>query len=113
MQEENSKLFKEIQANKESYQYYSSLQDYCEELQQNLEAYKLKNEEYEKRDLGYRQELIQRNGEKMFEKGGLFGNQKIETYSVDRFANLTFQGTSEMDRTSSYQSQNIAQEVGS
>lgn len=49
----------------------------------------------------------------MFEKGGLFGNQKIEAYSVSHHTNLTFQGTSEMDRTSSYQSQNIAQEVGS
>ena len=44
MQEENSKLMKEIQANYESSQYYTGLQDYCEELQANLEAYKLKNE---------------------------------------------------------------------
>ena len=28
----------------------------------------------------------------MFEKGGLFGNQKIEAYSVSHHTNLTFQG---------------------
>lgn len=113
MKEENEKLLKEVQSNQEQKHYYTYLQDYCEELQAHLEKAKIQNEEYEQRDLGYRQELIKKTGEKMFEKGGIFGNGKIEAYSVDHHTNLTFQGTSEMDRTSSYQSQNIAGELGS
>ena len=66
------------------------MQDYCEELTELLETAKRKNEEYELREIGYRQELIRRNGEKMLEKGSTFGNGKAEAVSVDHNANLTF-----------------------
>ena len=55
-----------------------------------MEAAKRKNEEYELREAGYRQDLIRHNGEKVLEKGGVFGNGKTEAQSVDHNANLTF-----------------------
>ena len=50
-----------------------------------MEAAKRKNEEYELREAGYRQDLIRHNGEKVLEKNG-----KTEAQSVDHNANLTF-----------------------
>ena len=47
----------------------------------------------------YQEELIKRTGEQIVEKGG-FGLSKLDSHSVDKQSNLTFQQFSEVDMTS-------------